>query len=52
MLNRILDWSLRQELNRLLPATLTIPSGREATLRYDEFTQPITAQEGTTIVDR
>ena len=23
-----------------------------ATLRYDEFTQPITAQEGTTIVDR
>ena len=31
-----LDWSLRQELNRLLPATLTIPSGREAALRYDE----------------
>ena len=31
-----LDWNLRRELNRLLPATLTIPSGREATLRYDE----------------
>ena len=31
-----LDWSLRQELNRLLPATLSIPSGREAILRYDE----------------
>ena len=31
-----LDWSLRQELNRLLPAKLTIPSGREAALRYDE----------------
>ena len=29
-----LDWSLRQELETLLPARLAIPSGREASLDY------------------
>ena len=31
-----LDWSQRQRLDRLLPLRLTIPSGRNANLRYDE----------------
>ena len=31
-----LDWSQRQRLDSLLPLRLTIPSGRNATLRYDE----------------
>ena len=31
-----LDWSQRQRLDSLLPLRLTIPSGRNAALRYDE----------------
>lgn len=30
-----LPWQLRQELERLLPAQLSLPSGRRAALRYD-----------------
>ena len=31
-----LDWSRRQELGRLLPSKLAIPSGRQAALCYDD----------------
>lgn len=31
-----LPWSQRQELDRLLPRRLTIPSGRQATLQYSD----------------
>ena len=54
-----LSWEHRQQLNRLLPLRLSIPSGREATLRYEDeevvlavkLQEMFGCQEGPTVLD-
>ena len=54
-----LSWSQRQDLNRLLPLRLSIPSGREARLRYEEddvvlavkLQEMFGCQDGPTVLD-
>ena len=54
-----LSWEQRQQLNRLLPLRLSIPSGREATLRYEDeevvlavkLQEMFGCQEGPTVLE-
>ena len=54
-----LNWSQRQELNRMLPLHLSIPSGRMAPLRYEDddvvlavkLQEMFGCEEGPTLLD-
>ena len=39
----LFDWNTRRQVDRLAPAALTVPSGLERTLSYDEDGPPVLA---------
>lgn len=42
-LHRLLDWSGRQELDKLVPSHITVPSGSRIPIQYDQGDEPVLA---------